>query len=124
VDLVNFGKGDPQENFERMTGLARGAKGETGAKGEQGERGLPWRVAWAIVVLFALAGALAALSLFSTAYQIGANNHKFCQVITGVTAVPVPKPASPAADPSREKQFELYEKFVQLGRDLGCKENS
>lgn len=72
----DFGKGDPQENFERMTSLARGAKGETGnagergTQGERGERGLSWRVRWSIVVLFVINFLGAGGNLLWTAYEV------------------------------------------------------
>ena len=60
------------------------------------------------------------LSILFTVHYVAASNHKFCQVVSGVTAVPVTKPADPAANPSRENQWEWYERFVRLDRDLGC----
>lgn len=73
-----------------------------------------------VVILFVLMLLLAGTNLLFTVHQVAANDRKFCQVITGVTAVPVPRPPDAAANPSREKQFELYEKFVRLGEGLGC----
>lgn len=46
--------------------------------------------------------------------------HKFCSVVTTFTSVPVQRPADPASNPSREKQFELYAKFAALAGSLGC----
>lgn len=63
---------------------------------------------------------LVAACLVFTTVSVRASDHKFCQVISGVTAVPVPKPADPASNPSREKQYELYEQFAALGQALGC----
>lgn len=74
------------------------------------------RIRWRGVIPVLLFG----LSILFTVHYVAASNHKFCQVISGVTAVPVPRPADPAANPSREKQFELYEQFVSLGHSLGC----
>lgn len=78
------------------------------------------KVRYAFVVLAALALLLSAGNLLFTVHEVSANNHKFCQVVAGVTAVPLPKPANPAANPSRENQYEWYERFVSLGRSLGC----
>lgn len=55
--------------------------------------------------------------LFTVVY-VNTNNHKFCQVIGDV--VPVPRPADPAANPSRMAAHEQYERAVSLGRSLGC----
>jgi hypothetical protein len=55
------------------------------------------------------------------------NDHKFCQVVNGITSIPVPKPADPLSNPSRENQYEWYLRFVALGKSLDCtgiKENS
>jgi len=112
---VSAGKGDAQKNMESMEMLARGEKG---AKGERGERGLSLRVSLAIVVLFAINALGVGFNLFSTAHEIGTNNHKFCQVISDV--VPVARPADPAANPSRVIAYEQYERAASLGRSLGC----
>lgn len=115
---MSAGKGDAQKNMESMEMLARGEKGEPGTRGEQGARGLSRRVSLAIVVLFAINALGVGFNLFSTAHEIGTNNRKFCQVITAI--VPVPRPADPAANPSRETAYEQYEGFARLGRSLGC----
>lgn len=73
-----------------------------------------------VVILFVLTLVLAGANLLFTTHEVSANDHKFCQVVTGVTSVPVTRPPDPAANPSRENQWEWYERFVQLGRDLGC----
>ncbi len=43
-----------------------------------------------------------------------------CQVITLATAHPVPKPADPKANPSRESSYEFFEAFVTVGRQYHC----
>jgi hypothetical protein len=47
-------------------------------------------------------------------------DREFCAVVTAATQTPVARPADPAANPSREQSYEWYERFVQLGRSLGC----
>ena len=116
--MVTDGKGDAREGLERIVSLARGPKGEQGTQGERGARGLSRRVSLAIVVLFAINALGVGFNLFSTAQEIGVNNHKFCQVIGSV--VPVPRPADPKANPSRVIAYEQYERAVSLGRSLGC----
>jgi hypothetical protein len=74
----------------------------------------------AIVILFVLTFALAAANLYFTTHQVASNDRKFCQVITGFTSTPVARPANPRANPSRERDYLWYERFVRLGRDLGC----
>ena len=98
--------------------LPAGPRGERGKQGEQGKRGLSRRVSLAVVVLF-LFGALGDVgNLLWTGHEISVNNHKFCQVINDV--VPVPRPADPAANPSRVIAYEQYERAASLGRSLGC----
>ena len=74
------------------------------------------RVRWRGLVPVILFG----LSILFTVHYVAASNHKFCQVVNSVTSTRVQRPADPAANPSREKQFEMYEKFVVLGEGLGC----
>jgi hypothetical protein len=98
--------------------LPRGPKGEQGTRGERGARGLSRLQGRAVVVLFLIAALAGAGNLFWTGRAIDGNNHKFCQVISGI--VPVPRPADPAANPSRETAYEQWERFAGLGRSLGC----
>lgn len=74
------------------------------------------RLRWRDVVIVALIGA----SMLFTVNYVRDTNREFCQVIGGVAGTPVQAPADPSANPSRVKQFELYEKFVALGQRLGC----
>jgi hypothetical protein len=74
----------------------------------------------AAVALVALVAALAAANLLYTAHAISKSNHAWCGVVTAITSKPVPRPASPAANPSRATSYEWYLRFVRLGHDLGC----
>ncbi len=60
----------------------------------------------------------------SNSSRIAANQRasdlRWCAVIRLITASPVPKPPRPAANPSREGQYELYEDFLTLKRQFGC----
>lgn len=78
------------------------------------------KLRYAFVVLAVLALALAGASILFTVHYVGANDRKFCDVVTGFTAVPVAKPSDPAANPSRADDYEWYERFAALGRSLGC----
>lgn len=46
--------------------------------------------------------------------------HKFCQLIDASVQNPVPQPADPKANPSREKLYEDYTIVATLDRNLGC----
>jgi hypothetical protein len=46
--------------------------------------------------------------------------HKFCQLVDASIQNPVPKPADPKANPSREKLYEDYVIVATLDRNLGC----
>jgi len=63
---------------------------------------------------------LVAACLVFTSLDVSASDRKFCDVIHGFTAVQVQQPADPAANPSRENQWLWYQRFVSLGRSLGC----
>jgi hypothetical protein len=70
-----------------------------------------------LVIMMLLPSALAVgISL----YEIGQNNHKFCDVIDAALSGPAPKPANPVTDPSRARAYTDYVKFVSLGHTLGC----
>jgi hypothetical protein len=116
-------KGDPQKAMEAMEYLARGPKGEQGTRGDKGDRGqrgegMTRGTRRAVVFLLAITVALSAASILFTVSYVNSSNRKFCEVISGI--VPVPRPADPAANPSRETDYEQYARFVRLGRSLGC----
>ena len=46
--------------------------------------------------------------------------HKFCQLVDASIQNPVPKPANPKANPSRETNYEDYVIVLNLDRSLGC----
>jgi hypothetical protein len=77
------------------------------------------RIRYAYVILALLTLLTSGASTLFSAHQIDTNNHKFCQVITGFTATPVPKPTSPKQH-AVTTQYEWHQRFVQLGRSLGC----
>lgn len=148
-DAPDWGKGDGQEDMERMTSLARGPKGE------QGERGMSWLQGWAVVFLFGLAVVLAALSLLWNSYEVNANAAaqrsqqaaqlqqaaaeqaaqqragaeivgKLCTSLEPLTGLARLKPPAgdAATNPSRayeQQQYAILAPLAQLGPDLGCK---
>lgn len=52
--------------------------------------------------------------------MIDTNNRKFCLVISPAIAVPIPKPTDPVKDPSRERTYQWYQRYVHLNHGLGC----
>lgn len=49
------------------------------------------------------------------------SNRQWCTVLDLLTRNPVPKPADPAQNPSRAASWELYEDFVHLSGQFGCR---
>jgi hypothetical protein len=50
-----------------------------------------------------------------------ASDHRWCATIDLLTETPVPKPADPAANPSREANYQLYLNFLVLKDQFGCR---
>lgn len=75
---------------------------------------------YSFVVAVVMSVVLSVSAVLICLYEIGQNNHKFCQIIHTATAIPAPKPTDPDANPSREKNYEGYVVFVHLGYSLGC----
>lgn len=73
-------------------------------------------VRWRDIFIIALIGA----SMLFTVNYVQGTNRDFCGVVTAATATPVQRPADPAANPSREQAWEWYQRFMALGRSLGC----
>lgn len=53
-------------------------------------------------------------------YQITLSQHHWCDTLSLLTQHPVPAPSDPAADPSRQGQYLLYQDFVRLKGEFGC----
>lgn len=53
-------------------------------------------------------------------WQVSSSQHKWCDTISLLTAVPVPSPTDPANNPSREESYRLYQDFSSLKGRLGC----
>lgn len=111
---------------------ARGAKGDTGDKGERGQRGegMSPGTRRAIVSLFALSLAVAALSiLFTIGYghrSAGAQQRqgaqleqKLCTTLDRLAALR-PPPGSPGDNPSRAFEQQQHAVLAELGPDVGC----
>jgi hypothetical protein len=68
-----------------------------------------------VIVVAAIAGAY-----LLTAWQINRADQQWCNVINLLISHPVPKPADPAANPSRVQTYELYEDFVTVQHQFRC----
>lgn len=53
-------------------------------------------------------------------YQITLSQHHWCDALATLTQKPVPPPSNPAADPSRQESYILYQEFVKLKGEFGC----
>ena len=74
----------------------------------------------AVAMLIVLPLLLTAANLLYTAYEVSSSNRQWCDTLTLLTSQPVPRPADPAANPSRMQTYTLYVDFVTLRRHLGC----
>lgn len=72
------------------------------------------------IVLAVISVVLSVAVLLLGVQEQHSNNHKFCDVFNALISTQVPRPADPKKDPSRERSYEIYVKFVVLDRALGC----
>lgn len=77
------------------------------------------RRAYLVLVFISIILSLSVLLL--GAKQQRESDHQFCDVFNALVATPVHKPADPKKDPTRERSYEIYVKFVKLDRNLGCR---
>ena len=72
------------------------------------------------VILVLVVAVLCGANLLFTARTVTNDDHKWCAAMTLLTARPVPKPADPKANPSRQQTYRFYMTFVELKHSLGC----
>lgn len=60
------------------------------------------------------------VSIGYTNYVQGQSNRQWCGIIELIVSVPVAKPANPDKNVAREKEYQLYEDFLQRERTLAC----
>ena len=94
-------------------------RGEKGEKGDRGE-GMTQGARRAIVFLFVLSVLLAGGSGAFTLRQVNESQQKWCTTLDLLTSQPVPKPANPKANPSRESAYVFYTDIHDLRRHFGC----
>lgn len=73
-----------------------------------------------VVALFALTVVLSGANLLFTSYQVNREAHQWCATLGLLTSHPVPRPAHPAANPSRAQAYRYYTDFLDLRHRLGC----
>lgn len=73
-----------------------------------------------LVILLAVVCGTSAGSYWLSVSQIARSQHDWCQTLDLLTSRPVPRPADPAANPSREQTYILYSDFLDLRHRLGC----
>ena len=126
---------DPQQPFEKIFALAKGAKGDEGEPGRQGAQGepgpsLPRRQRRSIVWLFLFTVVLAVLNLVANQVQVHEDKVaqqrqgaivelKLCTAFRGLYELKPPA-GNAAANPSRAFEQGLHVKLDQVGAAIGC----
>lgn len=72
------------------------------------------------VILVACFAAWIMLTIWFVAYSVDTSQHHWCQALATLTEHSVPKPANPAANPSREEAYVLYQEFLALRGEFEC----
>lgn len=73
----------------------------------------------AFMALLVVAGL--ALDYGLTLHALSMNNSHWCDTLNLLTSVKVPQPPNPGANPSREQAYLLFDDFVRLHSQFGCK---
>jgi len=59
-------------------------------------------------------------AIWSNQRQVTSASQQWCTTLNLLTRTPVPKPADPKSNPSRETAYELYADFLSLRQQFGC----
>lgn len=79
------------------------------------------RMTLAIMLMVVLLASGLLIEYGLLAHVITQNNGHWCDTLNLLTSKPIAKPTAPGANPSREGQYQLYQNFVKLRTDFGCK---
>lgn len=74
----------------------------------------------AVGLLFALIVAGSAFAIWQSRVAIANSDRQWCATLTLLTARRVPRPADPAANPSREDAWVFYRNLTTLRDRFGC----
>jgi len=55
-----------------------------------------------------------------TWWQVSSSEQHWCSALQTLTQHKVPRPAHPAANPSRQEGYVLYTEFVKIRGEFGC----
>jgi hypothetical protein len=72
------------------------------------------------IVLVGISILLSVISYIGGVRHADEDGRKFCDVTKAFIAKPVPQPADPHKNPSREQTYIWYERFLTLNHELGC----
>ena len=115
-----------------MTGLARAAGRRIRAYWLNGRKRSVFYIVAVVVLLGggnllwtgnrvdAAAGTVRAAEQAAIAQAVAKSNHQWCAALDLLTAHPVPRPADPAANPSRVEAYEWFMVFRHLGQRFRC----
>lgn len=73
-----------------------------------------------VVAVVALVIGGVSFAVLSNQHQVASSQQQWCDTLDLLTRTPVPKPADPKANPSREATYELYRDFVKLKDKFNC----
>lgn len=79
------------------------------------------KVALALVTVILLLIAGLVVEYAVAAHVAWHTQQQWCDTLNLLTKDKVPEPADPAANPSREQTYQLYEDFVHLRGTFGCR---
>lgn len=78
------------------------------------------RIVAGVVALFLVLGAGVVINFAITGYEVRHSQQQWCTALGLLTAHPVPSPADPKANPSRENAYVYYRTFLDIRDRFSC----
>lgn len=78
------------------------------------------RVALAVVFIVVAFAAAIVVSVALSLHAVDRSEHQWCETLTLLTEKPIPRPADPKANPSRENTYLFYAHLKALESKFGC----